>query len=188
MALYRRTPQQQQYGQPRRRGGFNKGTLIIALLFAGFALFKYFSNSQVNELTGETQRVSMTPEQEVALGVHSAPQMIQQYGGLHPDQRAQDFVDQVGQRLVQGSLARNSSYQFDFHLLADPNIVNAFALPGGQIFITAALFGRLQNEDQLAGVLGHEIGHVIERHSAQRIAKQELTQGLTGAAVIAAGD
>ena len=56
------------------------------------------------------------------------------------------------------------------------------------LFITAALFSRLENEDQLAGIIGHEIGHVIERHGAERMAKIELTQGLTGAAVIASGD
>ncbi len=114
--------------------------------------------------------------------------MIQQYGGLHPDQAAQDLVDRVGERLVNNTIVSNSGYRYDFHLLADPNVVNAFALPGGQVFITAALFARLQTEDQLAGVLGHEIGHVIHRHGAERIAKMELTQGLTGAAVVASGD
>jgi len=72
--------------------------------------------------------------------------------------------------------------------LADAETVNAFALPGGQVFITAALFERLQTEGQLAGVLGHEIGHVVARHSAEHIAKAQLMEGLTGAAVIAAYD
>jgi predicted Zn-dependent protease len=65
--------------------------------------------------------------------------------------------------------------------------VNAFALPGGQIFITVALLKRLKSDDQLAGVLGHEIGHVIGRHSAEQMAKQQLTQGITGAVVMGAG-
>lgn len=86
------------------------------------------------------------------------------------------------------SSAAKTPYQYDFHLLADPNVINAFALPGGQVFITAALFNQLENEDQLAGVFGHEVGHVVARHGAERIAKEELTQGLTGAAVIASGD
>ena len=114
--------------------------------------------------------------------------MIQQFGGLHPDEDAQRLVKEIGQKIVNNSVAKNTPYQYDFHLLADPNTVNAFALPGGQVFITAALFERLQDEDQLAGVFGHEIGHVIARHGAERIAKMELTQGLTGAAVIASGD
>src|SRR5690606_24094221 len=97
-------------------------------------------------------------------------------------------VDRVGRRLVDATVAADSPYQFDFHLLADPATVNAFALPGGQIFITAALYERLETEGQLAAVLGHEIGHVIERHGAERIAQMQLTQGLTGAAVLAAYD
>jgi beta-barrel assembly-enhancing protease len=71
--------------------------------------------------------------------------------------------------------------------LADPRTVNAFALPGGQIFITMALLSRLETEGQLAGVLGHEVGHVIARHSAERIAKDNLTQGLTGAFAVGSG-
>jgi predicted Zn-dependent protease len=72
--------------------------------------------------------------------------------------------------------------------LADEQTVNAFALPGGQIFITAGLLSKLSTEGQLAGVLGHEIGHVVGRHSAEQLAKARLTQGLTGAAAIATYD
>jgi len=164
------------------------GGLIIGLIMAGFALFQYYGNTQMNPFTGENQKVSLTHDQEVQLGLQSAPQMAAQHGGLHPDENAQAFVDRVGIKLVQSSVAKQTPYDFDFHLLADPNVVNAFALPGGQVFITAALYGRLQSEDQLAGILGHEIGHVIERHGAERIAKQELSQGLTGAVVAATGD
>ena len=155
---------------------------------AGFTLFKYFSNQQTNPITGELQHVSISPEQEIAIGLQSAPQMVQQHGGLHPDLRAQEHVRMVGDRLVRNSVVRRSDYQYNFYLLRDDRVVNAFALPGGQVFITAALYGQLENEEQLAGVLGHEIGHVIHRHGAERIAKMELTQGLTGAAVIASGD
>lgn len=193
MALYRRTsssgyPQggRQWYGNNRRRNV--GGGLVLALILAGFALCKYYSNQQFNEVTGETQYVSITPDQEIALGVHSTPSMIQQYGGLHPDPEGQRLVKKVGQHIVQNSDARNTPYQYDFHLLADPDVVNAFALPGGQVFITTALITQFETEDELAGVLGHEIGHVVARHGAERIAKQELTQGLTGAAVVASGD
>jgi predicted Zn-dependent protease len=165
-----------------------KLTLIIGAIMAAFSLLKYYGNSQINPITGENQRVSITEDQEVTLGLQSAPQMVQQHHGLHPDQRGQEYVKKVGQRLITNTVASQSRYPFDFHLLADDQVVNAFALPGGQVFITAALLQRLENEDQLAGVLGHEVGHVIHRHGAERIAKTELTQGLTGAAVIAAGD
>ena len=73
-------------------------------------------------------------------------------------------------------------------MLADQTTVNAFALPGGPVFITEALMRKLDTHGQLAGVLGHEIGHVVGRHGAEHIAKQQLTQGLTGAAVLATYD
>jgi len=66
--------------------------------------------------------------------------------------------------------------------------VNAFALPGGPVFITEGLLRLLKTEAELAGVLGHEIGHVIARHSSERLAKQQLTQGLLGALVVGSGD
>jgi len=157
------------------------------LLGAGiilFTLFNYYSNSDANQFTGKTQHISMEPQEEIAIGLQSAPHMAQQHGGLYPDQKFQALVDRVGQQLVNSSIAAQSPYKFDFHLLRDSKTINAFALPGGQIFITHALFARLENEDQLAGVLGHEIGHVIGRHSAERMAKEGLTQGLlSGVAV-----
>ena len=126
--------------------------MILGLGMALFHAFKYYTNTQTNPITGEEQRVQWSPEQEVALGVQSAPRMAQQHGGLHPDQRAQDHVDEVGQRLVRNTIAGKSGYPFDFHLLADERAVNAFALPGGQCFITAALYSKLKNEDKMSSI------------------------------------
>lgn len=173
------------YAMRRRSVG---GSLVIGLVIAAFFIFRYCSTEQYNEITGETQHISLSTNQEIALGLQSLPTMVREYGGLHPDQEGQQFVKKVGQRIVRNSDAGKTPYQYDFHLLADPRVVNAFALPGGQVFITAALFNRLETEDELAGIFGHEIGHVVARHGAERIAKQELTQGLTGAAVVASGD
>ena len=161
------------------------GRLLIAIVIAAIGGLFYFCRTEVNPVTGEKQRVAMSAEQETALGLQTAPQMAAEFGGLHPDPALQDYVEQLGERIVAASAARGSKYQYDFHLLRDPETVNAFALPGGQIFITAALFGRLQDEAQLAGVLGHEIGHVVGRHSAQQLAKAQLTQILVGAAGVA---
>lgn len=160
--------------------------LIIAAGIALFAIVGYLMKGSINPITGQKQRVSLTVDQEIQMGLAARPEMVQQHGGMHPDAQAQRLVDDVGAALLRTPQLRDHPYQFEFHLLADAQTVNAFALPGGQVFITAALFNQFQTEGQLAGVLGHEIGHVIERHSAERIAKQELTQGLTGAAVIAA--
>ncbi|EIJ38899.1 M48 family metalloprotease [Galbibacter orientalis] len=164
--------------------GKSRIKLFIGLAIALFAIIKYCASSDKNPYTGKDQHISLTPEEEIAIGLQSAPQMAQQHGGLYPDNKYQAMVDAVGEKLVTNSVASESPYQFDFHLLADPNTINAFALPGGQVFITYALFSQLENEDQLAGVLGHEIGHVVGRHSADRISKQGLTQGiLSGVAV-----
>src|SRR5512138_124868 len=177
------------YGRGYSRGGGGcGGRLIFAVIIAAVSLFSYFSSRQNNPVTGETQYIDVTPEQEIALGVQAAPEMEQQYGGEDPSQNDQAIVDQVGNKIVQSSPASQTPYQYDFHLLADSQTINAFALPGGQVFITRALYDLLQSEGQLAGVLGHEIGHVVARHSAEQIAKAELTQGLTGAAVLATYD
>ncbi|MBC2839045.1 M48 family metalloprotease [Robiginitalea sp. SC105] len=165
-----------------RRGSW-KIRIFIGLAIVVFALVQRCGSREENPYTGRTQTIDMTPSQEIAIGLQSAPQIAQQHGGLHPDDRLQSYVDAVGNRLVQNSYARETPYRYDFHLLADPQTVNAFALPGGQVFITYALFSRL-NEAQLAGVLGHEIGHVIGRHSAERIAESNFWKTLSmGAAV-----
>jgi predicted Zn-dependent protease len=172
-------------------GGFRLSPkILIALLVAGVALFRYYSNSQHNEITGETQRIAMSEDQEIAMGMQSAPEMIAQMGGEVTGTQYDALVRTVGERLVNRSDASKTAYrgQFEFHLLADQQTINAFALPGGQIFITAALFSKLKNEDQLAGVLGHEIGHVVARHSAERLAQMELAQGLTNAVTMATYD
>jgi predicted Zn-dependent protease len=160
----------------------------MAAAIAIFSLISYFGTTQNNPITGETQHINITPEQEIALGLQAAPQMAAEFGGEDENANDQAIVDEVGNRILQGSPASRSPYQFDFHLLNDDQTINAFALPGGQIFITRALYDKLQTEGELAGVLGHEIGHVVARHSAEQIAKTQLTEGLTGAAVIAAYD
>jgi predicted Zn-dependent protease len=163
--------------------------LLAALVVAAIALFGYFGNSVFNPITEEKQHVAgITPEQEVALGLQAAPEMAQQFGGLDPDPQAQARIDQIGEQLVSRSAAGQSPYRFEFHVLDDPETINAFALPGGQVFITEGLLRRLKTEGQVAGVLGHEIAHVVARHGAEHIAKQQLTQGLTGAAVLATYD
>lgn len=162
--------------------------LLIAGVIAVVAILGYFGKTSLNPVTGKKQHISLSPQQEVAIGLQSAPEMIRQMGGEHPDPDAQRLVDTVGAKLVAVLPAEATPYPYEFHLLADAKTVNAFALPGGQVFITAALLSRLETEGQLAGVLGHEIGHVIGRHSAERMAKAELTQGLVQAVGVAGSD
>ncbi len=171
-----------------RRRSFNGGRLLMALVVAGFALFSYFSSKTFNPVIEEDQYVGITPDQEIALGLQAAPEMTAQFGGLHPDARAQEFLDTVCRKLITESDAGQAEWPYECSLLVDDQTVNAFALPGGQVFLTVGLYSRLQSEGQLAGVLAHEIGHAVARHSAQQIARQQLTQGLTGAVVIASYD
>ncbi len=175
--------------QNGRRVGGGAG-LIVALILAAFTLFQYYGSSTKNPVTGQTQHVAgVTANQEIALGLQAAPEMVQQYGGeVNPNSRDGQIVQRVGQRVLAGSAAAKTGYKFQFHLLGDEKTINAFALPGGQVFITEALLHQLTTEGQVAGVLGHEVGHVVARHGAQHIAKQQLTQGLTGAAVMASYD
>lgn len=162
--------------------------LAIGLVFALFGFVGYCTNVQDNPVTGERQRVQLSPPQEVTLGVQAREEMAAQHGGLYPDQALQAYLDQVGGRVVQQSGAADSPYPFEFHLLRDPQTINAFALPGGQVFITAALLSRLSSEAQLAGVLGHEVGHVVGRHGAEHLAKQQLGAALVNAVGVAASD
>jgi beta-barrel assembly-enhancing protease len=158
--------------------------LVVAVIGAAF----YYCTRQVNPVTGEMQHVSLSPQQEIAMGLAAAPEMEEQFGGELADASVAGAVSRVGQKVVAGSDAARSEYRYAFHVLRDPETVNAFALPGGQVFVTAGLLKHLRNEAQLAGVLSHEVGHVVGRHSAEHLAKAQFTQILVGAAGVAASD
>lgn len=182
--------------RPRRGGkmGSFKLRLIIALVIAGIAAAGYFFNTSPNSFTGQTQRVSgLTEADEVAMGLQAVPSLTQQFGGVEPDPEAQARLDRIGLELVQAATRyhqvnpADNPYEFEFTLLADDSVINAFALPGGQTFITDVLHDQL-SDSQLAAVMAHEITHVIQRHGAEQMAQGEFFQQLSGAAGMAAGD
>ena len=161
--------------------------IIIAIIIAIAGALTYMSSSSKNEITGENQRVALSPDQEVALGVQAMPEMAQQFGGeIH--HRVNDYVEAVGQRVVSQSVASKTPYKFDFHVLADAQTVNAFALPGGQVSVTVGMLRQLKSEAELAAVLGHEVGHVVGRHGAEQLSKQQFAQALVGAVGVATYD
>ena len=189
---YRSDPQQ------RRRQSWFSGIKLRLLIGAGIAVFtlvNYAMKRQANPITGEPQQVDMSVNEEIMLSLQSAPQM----GMPSRNYAASSRVARVGRELVAALEAHLASrgieqpYQFEFHLLDNSgqnrDSVNAFALPGGQVFITEALYRRLpmDADGPLAGVLGHEIGHVLERHSAERMTSGSLMQGLARAAGVAGG-
>lgn len=165
---------------------------VVAVLILLVGLVVYLFSVEENPITGERQRVAINPQQEVMLGREARGHLAEQFGGILADGTvANRTVDEVGETLVEALRTGYSAdgktlpYQFEFHVLADDATVNALALPGGQIFITSGLLAQLQDNDQLAAVLSHEIGHVIHRHAAQRMAKAQLKAQLTAAIEVA---
>lgn len=171
-----------------RGGGGSSMRLIIGVVIAIISIISYVASREYNPVTGENQYLSITAEQEIALGQQSAPEMVQEFGGLSPDDQAQSLVDDIGYNIVNNSVARTTPWQFEFSVLDDPQTINAFALPGGPVFITSGLLSQLSTEDEVAGVLSHEVVHVLARHSAQQLASSQLTNGLIGAVGVASGD
>ena len=174
--------------------------LLIALALAAFALLKYLTSTtkEENPFTGDTVTVmKMSPEEESRLGLQSVPEMSQQFGGMVSQPAITNKINGIGQRLLAAKERivskrqqqdREFDYAFQFHVLSDVKTINAFALPGGQVFITMALLDKLPDEDAIAGVLGHEIGHVLARHSMQQMASSGLLSGLVNAAMVATSD
>jgi len=121
-----------------------------------------------NPATGKKQISLMSEEQEIALGKQSDPE-IRREMGVYNDPGLQEYINSVGMKLARASERPNLPWHFT---VVDSPAVNAFALPGGFIYITRGILPFLDNEAQLAGVLGHEIGHVTARHAAQQYTTQ----------------
>jgi predicted Zn-dependent protease len=126
-----------------------------------------------NPVTGRTERTVMDENQELTVGREQHQQVLAEYGVVK-DSRVQAYVNEVGQRLARSSDRPNLKWTFT--VLDSPEI-NAFALPGGYVYITRGIMAYMDSEADLAGVMGHEIGHVTARHGAQR-ATREQTAGL----------
>jgi predicted Zn-dependent protease len=135
--------------------------VAIAWLAAGCA---------TNPATGKKEFTLVTPAQEAALGREGYSAAIAEYG-LYEDGALGAYVDSVGRKVAAAS--EEPTLPWRFTVLDDP-VVNAFAMPGGYIYVTRGLLAHMQSEAQLAGVLGHEIGHVTARHSAKQITQQQL--------------
>ncbi len=139
-----------------------------------------------NPATGRRSLTLLSWEQEMQMGADAAPQFTAQFGGAVANTSANRFVNRVGHRLLNGIEDEVPELEWEFTLL-DSDVINAFALPGGKVFMSRGLAQRLDSESQLAGVLGHEIGHVTARHGNQRISKQLGFNIALGAAAVAVG-
>jgi predicted Zn-dependent protease len=140
----------------------------------------------VNPATGKRSFTLMSWEKEKALGLAAAPQMTEAFGGAVPDAGVGDYAWEVGAKLVTGIEEGVPDLDWEFTVLNSP-VINAFALPGGKVFISRGLADKLESEAELAGVLGHEIGHVTARHSNQQMSAQLGINFAIGAAAVAVG-
>ena len=123
----------------------------------------------------------MSPSDEARIGNEEHPKILEEFGGAYPDPAIGLYVNSIGQFLVQTSETPNA--RFTFTVLNSP-VVNAFALPGGYVYLTRGILALAGNEAELAGVIAHEIGHVTARHSADRVGNSVLAN--LGLAVLGA--
>jgi predicted Zn-dependent protease len=139
------------------------GGLVAALALAGCAQSPATGR---NIFTG-----GLSPEDEVKLGREQHPEIVREFGGEYDDPQLRAYVESLGRLLAQTSELPNLDWHFT---VLDTPVVNAFALPGGYVYVTRGLLALADNEAELAGVLAHEIGHVTARHSAERYGQSVL--------------
>ncbi len=150
---------------------------LIRLLPLALPLF--LAACSTNPVTGDRQLTGlMPPEKEAAIGAQQHPEMLREFGGRYEDAKLQAYVDRLGQTLAARTEVPGTRYTFT---VLDSPIVNAFALPGGYVYVSRGLMALASSEAELAGVVGHEIGHVTARHAADRYGRGVLAQG--GAAI-----
>src|SRR5690349_13499301 len=146
--------------------------LLTAALVAGCA---------VNPATGKSELMLVSESQEIQMGQQSDSSVMQSIG-LYPDPALQSYVSELGKRLA--ATSERPNLPWTFRVVDDP-AVNAFAIPGGFVYVTRGLLAHLTNEAELASVVGHEIGHVTARHTAAEMSKQELIGlGLTAGSMV----
>ncbi len=181
-----RPPAFQSVGWQATRRAYLAAALVLLLT----AIFAAGCVVDRNPITGKKRAYGYSWAQEVQLGQQSDQQIQAQYG-IYQDPELTAYVNRIGEKVLQQSHLRRpdtpaefKNTPFTFRVLDSP-IVNAFALPGGFVYVTRGLMTHLENEAQLAVVLGHEVGHVAARHSSQRAFESQLGQiGLIGGAVL----
>src|SRR5688500_1249517 len=137
-----------------------------------FALLLLMTACSTNPVTGKKDVMFVSTEQELAMGKQSDPQIVAQFG-LYEHAGMQRFIQEKGKQMAAVSHRKDIPYEFK---VLDSPVINAFAVPGGYVYFTRGIMAHFNNEAQFAGVLGHEIGHVAARHSAQQQSKSILAQ------------
>ena len=155
---------------------------FVWAMLAVIGLQTVLTGCVVNPATGDRQLILISDDAVAQMGASAAPQLTQEYGGEIQSNQLRAYVDEIGQRVAAEVEPEYDHIDWTFTVL-DSEIINAFALPGGRIFISRGLLQRFTNEAQIAGVLGHEIGHVTGKHVNERVSKAaaiELGIGVVG--------
>lgn len=133
---------------------------------------------------GHTHRVIPRGLEEVQIGAEQHPRILDEFGGIYPDPRLAAYVDAIGRRIVASTEQPDEDWTFT---ILDTPIINAFAVPGGYVYVTRGLIALADDEAELAAVIGHEIGHITAQHGAERAAaEQEASAGVIGAVLLGA--
>jgi predicted Zn-dependent protease len=148
-----------------------KRTIGVTLFtLALFGLLLYTASCAVNPVSGQRELMLMSEDKEVQLGGQTDVDVVRQFG-IYGDQKLNAYVNGLGQRMAKVSHRPHLGYHFK---VLDISIVNAFAVPGGYVYFTRGILASLNSEAELAGVMGHEIGHITARHSAQQYSRAQL--------------
>jgi predicted Zn-dependent protease len=141
----------------------------VLLIFSGILLTH---SCAINPVTGKKQLMLISESQEIAMGAQYDPKIVSSFG-LYNDEELLKLITEKGEEI--GRLSHRPHLKYHFRVLDSP-VINAFAVPGGYIYITRGILAQFNNEAELMGVLAHEIGHVTARHSAQQMTNQQLAQ------------
>jgi predicted Zn-dependent protease len=145
--------------------------IAVKVLLTVSLLFGIYSCA-VNPVTGKQELMLLSETDEIQLGRETDTQVVQEYG-VYDDAKLTAYLNDICQRLGKSSHRPNLTYHFK---VVDVSVVNAFAVPGGYVYFTRGILASLNNEAELAGVMGHEIGHITARHSASQYSKAQLAQ------------
>ncbi|MCS6837698.1 MAG: M48 family metalloprotease [Bdellovibrionaceae bacterium] len=146
---------------------FDRRSFLWLLSLSVVACASRDRTQRYREGDNTNQNTSLTPEDERKLTQEVLPQFQKDYPPLNDDY-CQNYLNSIGQKIVQANSLHNNPYQYSFTVVNSPQ-VNAFALPAGTVFVTAPLITMCESEAELAGVIGHEVGHIKARHTAERM-------------------
>ena len=157
----------------KRWAGFVIGYFMRVLLF-------FSTGCAVNPVTGDHELMLLSEEDEIRLGKQTDSQVVTEYG-IYEDPQFTAYINRMGKKLAK--ISHRPGLPYEFKVLDTP-VVNAFAVPGGYVYFTRGILANLNSEAELAGVMGHELGHITARHSAQQYSRAQMTQLALGGAMM----